>query len=121
MLTPGPGPGPVNILPRLSHHARYSPKRHETAYEGKYLGSNKTAQMKSPRVCRPTLLWVLAANPNYSTCIFPVQEEVVKVKNKLQASDLRGTGYLEYHGIAHIVNNYISVDALRGVAGRHYG
>lgn len=110
MLTPGPGPGPVNILPRLSHHALYSLQRHETEYEGKYRGSNKTAWIKRPPVCRPILLWALAINPNNSTCIFPMQKEVVKVMNKLKSFDLRR--HLLLVLLSYIVTSYFSVDAI---------
>lgn len=89
MLTPGPGPGPVNILPRLSHHALCSLQRHEIASEGKYRGLNRTARIKRPPVGRPILLWALAINPDNSTCVFPVQKEVVKVMNKRKSFDLR--------------------------------
>lgn len=113
MLTPGPGPGPVNILPRLSHHALYSLQRHEIASEGKYRGSNKTAWIKRPPVGRPILLWALAINPDNSTCVFSVQKEVVKVMNKRKSLTSGGTCYLYYY-LTHIVNSCFLVDAILG-------
>ena len=113
MLTPGPGPGPVNILPRLSHHALYSLQRYETAYEGKRRGSNKTAWIKGPPVCRPILLWASAINPSNSTCIFPMQKEVVRVMNKLKSFDLKRHLLLVLLSYLHS-QQFFSVEAILG-------